>query len=40
LLSGIDEVFRAFGMDIEFIRKKAQELCEMLAKYDDVNQGE
>jgi hypothetical protein len=33
-------ILRAFGMDTEFIRKKAQELSEMLAKYDDVKQGE
>jgi transposase len=33
-------ILRAFGMDTEFIREKAQELSEMLAKYDDVKQGE
>jgi hypothetical protein len=30
-------ILRAFGMDDEFIRKNAQKLSEMLAKYDDVN---
>jgi transposase len=33
-------ILRAFGMDAGFIRKKADELSGMLAKYDDVKQGD